>query len=245
MKKMNKKRNRGDVLSESNAISNREEDSLVETKEIFKENWSQARHCENMRLWFTNIYAVVVAGILVFMGETTELGPVLLFLSFGLILSVLGLLIVIAASLGYENYFINIVTILYYWDKMEFFNVPSKPVHFRSMHRCFYEITIALFGALLQFYLLKIVILAIFVFIGIFLILEGVYRIKLKKYFELRWAFTKALLHDTERFYRRHWDILFKNTDPEFREIVADRWRTGESLDGDFLKEIQRRYENP
>lgn len=232
-------------MSESDAISNHEEDSLAEIKEIFKENWSQARHCENMRLWFTNIYAVVVAAILVFMGETGEPGPMLLFLLFGLILSVLGLLIVIAASLGYENYLVNIITILYYWDKLEFFNVPSKPVHFRSMHRCFYGITIALFGTLLQFYLLEIVILVIPVFVVIFVSIEGVYQIKLKRYFELRWAFTKALLHDTERFYRSHWDILFKNIDPEFREMVADRWRTGGKLNEEFVKEIQQRYKNP
>lgn len=36
---------------------------------MFKEYWEQARHCENERLWFTNIYAAVVAAILVFMNQ--------------------------------------------------------------------------------------------------------------------------------------------------------------------------------
>lgn len=130
------------------------------------------------------------------------------------------------------------VTILYYWDKMELFNIPSKPVHFRTMHRCFYEITVALFGTFLPFYVFKKPILVIPIFIGIFLFIEGIYQVKLRKYFELRWDFTKALLHDTEGFYRSLWKPLFTDPDPDFRKIIVKQWKEGKKLNNDFRSEV-------
>jgi len=52
-------------------------------RRVYEQNWLHARHVENERLWFTNIYAVVMAGSLVLMSETGLIWPIASFL-FGL-----------------------------------------------------------------------------------------------------------------------------------------------------------------
>lgn len=39
---------------------------------VFEQHWLHARHVENERLWFTNIYALVVGGLLAFTWEKAE-----------------------------------------------------------------------------------------------------------------------------------------------------------------------------
>jgi len=56
-------------------------------RRVYEQNWLHARHVENERLWFTNIYAVVMAGSLILMSET---GLIWSLASFLLILSFLG-----------------------------------------------------------------------------------------------------------------------------------------------------------
>lgn len=56
-------------------------------RRVYEQNWLHARHVENERLWFTNIYAVVMAGSLALMSETGLIWPLVSFL---LILSFLG-----------------------------------------------------------------------------------------------------------------------------------------------------------
>jgi len=212
-----KKRNGGDLIPKLRPIP--------ELETIFKEHWNHARHCENERLWFNNIYAVVVAAILVFIGQAgynqqTDLGPMLLLALFGLILSVLGFLVVIALTLGYAHHIMDIVMIFYYWDAMEFYRHPKKPVHFMDAHRCFYEITIALFAVLLLFYLSQawdaialfhkhwILLIA---FALIFAVIEGLYRLRWKEHFSKCWRFINALQNDFEAKYRDNWPEWFRN----------------------------------
>lgn len=38
-------------------------------KSIYEQHWLHARHIENERLWFTNIFALIVAGLLAFLGK--------------------------------------------------------------------------------------------------------------------------------------------------------------------------------
>lgn len=180
-----------------------------------------------MRLWFTNIYAVVVAAILFFLGgvsneESTSVssGPAFLLVLFGLILSVLGLLVVLAVSLGYENYLSDVVMVFYVWDKMEFHSHASKPIHFRSMHRYFYEITIALFLVLTMIFSPPVwhplevfqqkVHWQIVGFIVIVLVIELLYHCTLGKQFRVRWRFAEALQKDTNGRYRKEWQKWFK-----------------------------------
>lgn len=54
---------------------------------VYEQNWLHARHVENERLWFTNIYAVVMAGSLALMSEAGLIWPLATFL---FILSLLG-----------------------------------------------------------------------------------------------------------------------------------------------------------
>lgn len=212
-------KNGGDVIQRSN--------SILELETIFTEHWKHARHCENERLWFTNVYAVVVAAILYSIAEiskdpeTTSV-PVLVLALFGLILSVLGFLVVITLTLGHLHHITDIVMIFYRWDKMEFYTHPKKPVYFMNIHRYFYEITIALFLALFLFYIRKhwfwlIVALIISVFI------EVSYRCKWKKYSDECWRLEKALKNDTKGRYRKDWNTWFRDPDsPNFRNAIVE-----------------------
>jgi len=56
-------------------------------RRVYEQNWLHARHIENERLWFTNIYAVVMAASLALMSEKGLIWPLATFL---LILSLLG-----------------------------------------------------------------------------------------------------------------------------------------------------------
>ncbi len=156
---------------------------------MYREYWEQARHCENERLWFTNIYAAVVAAILVFMNQASngsQAGFNLSFLLafFGLILSILGLLVVISVSMGYIHYITQITMIVDSWKKIEFHRSPKKPLHFMTIHRCFYEITIALFSVLTLSFICENFIVYIFVFVAVWAFSEGLYHGKWKKYFK-------------------------------------------------------------
>lgn len=201
--------------------------SKLET--IFTEHWNHARHCENERLWFTNIYAAIVAAILVFMGEA-DFGPILALTLFGLILSVLGFMVVITLSLGYAHHETDIIMIFYYWDKMEFYRHPKKPFFFFNMQRYFYEITIALFAVLFLFYAFQSwTSLAVFpehlvwpiLVFAIAFVIEGLYRLKWNQYFSECWRFDEALREDTERRYRQEWDKLKKDLNFR-RKIIKD-----------------------
>lgn len=76
-----------------------------------EQNWLHARHVENERLWFTNIFVIVVAGVLAFIGEFKALinNPLVLFL---LILSGLGLILTIKISDEFDNHIKGVRTII-------------------------------------------------------------------------------------------------------------------------------------
>jgi hypothetical protein len=41
-------------------------------KSIYEQHWLHARHVENERLWFTNIFGIIVAGLLAFLGTIED-----------------------------------------------------------------------------------------------------------------------------------------------------------------------------
>jgi len=186
-----------------------------------------------MRLWFTNIYAVVIAAILVFMGKgdnvsLLDFDPTLFLVLFGLILSVLGFLVVVAVSVGYEQYMLYIVMVFYSWNKMEFFRHSTKPVHFRTVHRCFYEITTAFFAVLSLFEVFQAQISFMLVFIAIFFTIEVLYQLFWKRYSKDRWLFTDILREDTKGEYRNDWEKWFRDPDKDFwRKIIEDARQKG------------------
>lgn len=227
-----RKRKGGDAIlkPDSEAVLKPGSNSQLET--IFREHWNHARHCENERLWFTNIYVAVIAAILVFTRETchyeqADSGLTLVLVLFGLILSVLGFQVMIALSLGYDHHISDIVMVFYYWNKMEFYRHPEKPFHFMRAFRHIYEITIALFAALSFYYGYQAwdifsvfhdrLILPFLVFWLVLLHTYILYRWKWEGYFKNIRRFKKALQDDTEGQYKK-W---FK--DPDFRaKVIRD-----------------------
>ncbi len=214
--------------------------STSELKAILRQHWEHSRHCEIQMLWFTSIYAAVVAGILAFIAETyknnsTDLGPTPLLAFFGLILSLVGFLITVALTLGHHDHKMNVSAILYYWDKMEFFVFPKKPFRYKTAHRWFFEITISLFAVLSLFYAPKswnflaifqeqrfLVITAIIILVFI----EVLYQWRWEKYSIERFLFRKALLKDKKGKYRNNWDYWFEQ--PEFwKKITKDALANG------------------
>jgi hypothetical protein len=82
-------------------------------EKVYEQYWLHARHQENQRLWFTNIYAVIVAGILAYLGAIYKLGngnnstffisAIILFI-FLTILSIFGYLITLAWNIPFVIY---------------------------------------------------------------------------------------------------------------------------------------------
>lgn len=64
-------------------------------KSIYEQHWLHARHVENERLWMTNIFALIVAGLLAFLGSVEDKE---LFSRFAIFV---GLFIFIMSMLGY------------------------------------------------------------------------------------------------------------------------------------------------
>jgi hypothetical protein len=75
----------------------------------FEQSWLHARHKESERLWFTNIYAVIVAWVLAYISSTNFDAVNYFYLSvFLLIFSVLGIFFSIKIDAGYRNHMNNI-----------------------------------------------------------------------------------------------------------------------------------------
>lgn len=108
--------------------------------------------------------------------------------------------------------------ILYYWDRMEFYRHPGKPVHFKTVYRWFYEITIALFAALLLYYKFQSRNWLITGFIIAFIFFEGLYQVWWKRYFKKLNDFKTILKGHTGKAIRENWDEWAKKT--YFRDIA-------------------------
>ena len=202
-----------------------------------------ARHYENVRLWYTKIYVAAVGALLVFMlqagySDQTDFGSIPALALFGLILSEMGFVVIIDASLGYIHYITDIVIIYYYWDTMEFYTHPIKPVYFARLLRFFYEFMTALFAVLFLFCAFQIwtplapfhehLFLLPVVFVIICTGMEGLYRLRWRKYFMENWDFIRVLRSDIEGYYRSEWKAWFKN--PDFRKRIMKNAREREIL---------------
>lgn len=174
--------------------------------------------------WFTSIYAAIMAAILVFMGqigfgEQVNLALITLLAVFGFILSLFGYYIMIALSLGHLNYILNIVVILYYWNKSEFYRDWEKGVHYKNYQRLFFEITIALFPAVLSFFVLRTLFLpdvfsesALFIIILVTIIgIWGILSVAFEKLYQWRWK---------GEFDKRN-EVIFELF-PRFKERIKD-----------------------
>lgn len=71
--------------------------------EAMQQNWLHARHLENQRLTFTNLYAAIVAAVLAFMGQNGIERNVFL-IWFLLVFSVFGLMVVLKTNHEYGHH---------------------------------------------------------------------------------------------------------------------------------------------
>ena len=137
-------------------ISNEGKGSGSELEKIYEQYWEQARHCENEILWLSNVFAAVVAAILVYWSRTGPEAEFTFFLAlFGLFFSLIVFFIVIALSLGYEHYLTDVMIILHHWKRIDFYRHPYKPFHFKKVYRYFYQFAIALFAAIMMYSILN------------------------------------------------------------------------------------------
>jgi len=220
---------------------NKEQKPIPQLESIYREHWNHARHFENVRLWYTKIYVTALGAIFVFMlqagySHQMDFSLISALALFGLILSGMGFLVIIDASLGYIHYITDIVMIYYYWDTMEFYRHPAKPVHFVKLLLYFYEIMTVFFAVLFLFYAPQIwtslapfhehPILICVTFIVIYTGMEGLYQLKWKEYFVENWYFIRILRSDIEGYYWSEWKAWFK--DPDFRrKIIYDARKRG------------------
>jgi hypothetical protein len=71
---------------------------------VYEQYWLNARQNENHRLWFTNIYVLIVAGVLALIGKGSEEGLSLGLSIFLLLLSIIGLFVSYTNGLSFVWY---------------------------------------------------------------------------------------------------------------------------------------------
>jgi hypothetical protein len=80
--------------------------------EALRENYEHFRHVENERLWFTNIYAIIVGAILTFFKEGRIEGRIFVYsMIFLIILSTLGLLMSLRLRADVQDFQDKIIAI--------------------------------------------------------------------------------------------------------------------------------------
>lgn len=168
-------------------------------------------------LWFTNIYAIVVAGVLAFMSQNHGQLPIsvsnsnlfILLSAFLLSFSVLGFMVVMSQSLGFKNHIMNVLVIMNCWQITGFQKDPEKPIHFKKVYELFYRTAILIFTAFLAFYLFKnLACVIVLAFISI-IVVEAAYRCICKSEFEKRDDFIKALRMIQGNVFQQNWDEQF------------------------------------
>lgn len=113
-------------------INEEKEPTEQSLKIAFEQNWLHARHLENERLWFTNIYAIIVAGILVVLGSLgfdkfSQFFYLILFLD---ILSILGIIVVIKTNAEFSNHMTAIKKII---DKLNLGKFMGFPYAYQNI----------------------------------------------------------------------------------------------------------------
>jgi hypothetical protein len=91
------------TISEEVELKKEEQPTEENVLEALRQNWLHARHLETERLWFTNIYGVIVAGTLAFLGQygINNHRHLMVFL---FMLSLFGLLVVLKTSHEFGNH---------------------------------------------------------------------------------------------------------------------------------------------
>lgn len=118
---------------------------------MYEQNWENVRHVKNERLWFTNIYAIVVAAVLSFLhGSSSAAGILSISLeTFIFLLSAIGLLISFRLKSELEHY-LNRIDSMVHEIGLEAYSTHDEtdgwgiqPLKFRWIFTLFYMITTA------------------------------------------------------------------------------------------------------
>jgi lysylphosphatidylglycerol synthetase-like protein (DUF2156 family) len=107
------------------------ETSLIEA---LHENWLHARHLESERLWFTNIYAIIVVGVLTLREGNKYSYQTFLFL---IIFSILGLIVTLKTAHDYENHIAAIERITQRLNLSEYMVLPTSFTEAASVWKVF------------------------------------------------------------------------------------------------------------
>jgi hypothetical protein len=124
-------------------------------KTVYEQYWLHARHQEVQRLWFTNVFAVIVAGVFAYLGNSPDGAYSIYLLFFLMVLSILGYFLTHAWNIPF-------VIFTRLAEKIAIFewNLPKeyqrftkygkieyrKPVSASKMIMIFYSLMIAIFG---------------------------------------------------------------------------------------------------
>ena len=97
---------------------------------VLEQNWLHARHVENERLWITNIYVLIVAGVLSFLRFNEKganlkisLSIIILFLIF---FSLLNLFIIIKLNNEFKNHIKKIDKIVSILRVKQYMGLPER-----------------------------------------------------------------------------------------------------------------------
>ena len=131
-----------------------DEKEIQLAREIFAQYWLHVRHQELQRLTFTSIYAAIVAGTLAYLAAIEMPFPFsILPMIFLMILSLLGILVVIAWRIPFLEYMLKARKILQKYGFKEFNPYEGikakKPMTVYRAFLRFYELTFSLMCALI------------------------------------------------------------------------------------------------
>jgi hypothetical protein len=127
-------------------------------KGIYEQYWLHARHQETQRLWFTNVFAVIVAGVFAYMGKSNDDTYDVYLLLFLTILSILGYFLTHAWNIPFVIFTrLAEKMAIIEWDLPRDYQRFTKygdikyrkPVSASKMIMIFYSLMISVFGMML------------------------------------------------------------------------------------------------
>lgn len=126
---------------------------------IYEQYWLHARHVENERLWFTNIYAIILAGTLTLLGKPTYSGFYIAVLVFLISLSMIGMLFSLKVKLIFLWYTRKVFEIMIDYGLRKYWIDIAKPktavgkISVSALFPIFYAFCFSMLSCLLAYIL--------------------------------------------------------------------------------------------
>jgi hypothetical protein len=128
-------------------------------KSIFEQQWLHVRHVENERLWFTNIYAAIMAGVLAFISKGSEetsfefYMPLLLFL---ILLSVIGIIVIMRLGLAFYQHAAYVLVIAETFRVGQYVECLWRWRVYQKKKRSFWDAIFTVASMFLLFYMVSL-----------------------------------------------------------------------------------------